>query len=78
MVGLFNCQLAARHLGNSRRVLRRKDANHKGHVRAWLFDMLDERVVIVVDGMLVNYSVVMPVSDDVTVTLTMKVAENKA
>ena len=55
-----------------------QDANRQRHVEARLFDVLGERVIIVVDGMLMNYSVSVPMSDDVTMHPVMRVAENEA
>ncbi len=78
MVRLFNCQLLARNLGNCRNVPARKNANHERHIPAWLFNMFGERVVIIIDGMLVNCSVCMLMSNDVTVIPAMRMAENKA
>jgi len=67
----------ARNLGNCRQLQARKDANDKRHIPAWLFDVFGERVLIVVDGVLVSRSVVVPVSDDMTVTVIMMMGENK-
>lgn len=67
-----------RHLGNRRHARAGKDANRQRHVEARLFDVLGERVIIIVDGMLMNYSVGMPMTDDVTMRPAMRMAENKA
>jgi len=40
--------------------------------------VLGERVIIVIDGMLMNYSVSVPMSDDMTMHPVMRVAENEA
>jgi hypothetical protein len=65
-------------LGDCRHTRAWKDANRQRHVEARLFDVLGERVIIVVDGMLMNYSVGMPMSDDMTMHPVMRVAENEA
>jgi len=65
-------------LGNRRHIRAWKDANRQRHVEARLFDVLGERVVIVVDGMLMNYSVSVPMSDDMTMRPVMRMAENEA
>ncbi len=67
-----------RHLGNRRHVRARKDANRQGHVEARLLDVLGERVIIVIDGMLMNYSVRMPMTDHMTMRLIMQMTENEA
>ena len=67
-----------RHLGDRRHVRARKDANRQRHVEARLFDVLGERVIIVIDGMLMHYSVSMPMSDDMTMHPVMRMAENEA
>ena len=77
-VGLFKRQLAARNLGNRRNATARKDANHKSHVRARLIDVLVQRVVIVINRMLVNCSIGMPMSDDVTMAPILRMIENEA
>ena len=46
------------------------------HVPAWLFDVFGECIVIKI--MLVNCAVRMPVSDDMTVTFTVRLGKNKA
>ena len=65
------------HFGERRHIRARKDANRERHVEAGLFDVLGERVVIVVDGVLVNFSVDMPMRDDVTVRPIVRVVENE-
>jgi hypothetical protein len=65
-------------LGDRRHIRARKDANRQRHVEARLFDVLGERVIIVVDGMLMNYSVSVPMSDDMTMHPVMRMAENEA
>ena len=65
-------------LGDRRHTRAWKDANRQRHVEARLFDVLGERVIIVVDRMLMNYSVGMPMSDDMTMHPVMRVAENEA
>ena len=61
--------------GNRRYRQERKDANHKRHVPAWLFDVFGKGIVI--DSVLVDCSVRMLVSDDMTVTLIMRVSKNE-
>ena len=66
-------------LGDRRHIGARKDTNRQRHIPARLFDVLGERVVVVVvDGMLVSYSVGMLMSHDVTMHPIMRVAENEA
>jgi hypothetical protein len=67
-----------RHLGKRRHVQARKDANRQRHIGARLLDVLGERVVIVVDGMLVDFSIGMPMNNDVTMHPFMRMAENEA
>jgi hypothetical protein len=66
------------NLGDRRDIRAWKDANRQGHVEARLFDVLGERVIIVVDGMLMNYSISVPMSDDMTMHPVMRMAENEA
>jgi hypothetical protein len=65
-------------LGDSRQIRARKDANRERHVEARLFDVLGERIIIIVDGMLVNFSIDMPMRDDVTMSSIVSVVENEA
>jgi hypothetical protein len=65
-------------LGDRRHIRARKDANRQRHVEARLFDVLGKRVIIVIDGMLMNYSVSMSMSDDMTMHPVMRMAENEA
>src|SRR5262249_10146444 len=74
---LFNCQLASCNVGNRGCVYAGKDASHKRHIPAGFFDVFGERVIIVVNSMLVNCSIGMPMNDDKT-TPTVRVSENKA
>lgn len=74
---LLNCQLTTCNLGKCSHVRARKNANHKRHIPARLFDMFGKCVVVVIDGMLVNCSVRMPMGDSMTVVPAMR-AENKA
>jgi hypothetical protein len=74
---LGNRQLVTRYLGDRRHIRTRKDATRQRHIEASLFDVLRERVVIVVDGMPVNFSVDMPMSDDVTVRSIVRMIENE-
>jgi hypothetical protein len=67
-----------RHLGNRRHVRARKDANRQRHVEARLLDVLGEGVVIVIDGMLMNYPISMPMADNMTVRQAMRMAENES
>jgi hypothetical protein len=64
--------------GNPSFVRARNDADHNRHIPARLFDMLGKSVVIVIDGMLVNCSVRVPMRNDVTVFPTVWMAESKA
>ena len=71
-------ELVTCHLGKRRHVQARKDADRQRHIGARLLDVLGERGVIVVDGMLVNFSVGMPMNNDVTMHPIMRMAENEA
>jgi hypothetical protein len=59
------------HLGNCRHAWARKDANRQRHVKARLFDVLGESVIIIIDSMLMNYSVGMPMTDQMTMPPVM-------
>jgi hypothetical protein len=76
--GILNRQFTTSNLGNRRNAEARNDANHRCHVPAWLFDVLCERGIIVINSMLVNCSVRVPMSDDMTVTATVRMGEKKA
>src|SRR5438105_1479804 len=69
-LSLFNCQFITRNLGKCSHVRARKDTNHKRHVPARLFNVFGERIVIVIDRMLVNCSVFMFMSNDMNVPPT--------
>ncbi len=77
-LSLFNRQFGTRNLGKCSQLRARKDANHQRHIPARLFDMFGQCVGVIINGMLVNFSVRMLMSDDMTVVPTMRVAENKA
>jgi hypothetical protein len=40
--------------------------------------VLRERIIIIIDGMLMNYSVSMPMTDDMTMRRVMRMTENEA
>src|SRR5258705_9076714 len=71
-------ELVTRHLGDHRHVRARKDANRQRHIEARLFDVLGECVIIVINGMLMNYSVSMPMTEHMTMRPVMRIAENEA
>ena len=77
--GIFHTQLAAGHLDILRNIPGRQNANDDRHVGARLADMFGKRVVVVIiDRVLVNHSAGMAMSHDMAMTLTVRVAENKA
>lgn len=78
VVGIFHGQFPARRHANRRNIAGGENADDDRHVPARLFDMLGERVIVVIDRMLMNYAAGMAMGDDVTVTLPMRLAENKA
>ena len=62
---------------NRDRIRAGEDANHQRHVPARLFHMIGECVVII-NGMLMYYSVGMPMGEDMAVVPTLRVAESEA
>ncbi len=76
--GTFYCEFPARRHENGRNFARGKNADDDRHIPARRFDMFGERIVVVIDRMLMNDAAGMSMGDDVTVTLVMRVAEYKA
>jgi len=58
-------------------VRERKDGSHQGHIPPWFLAVFGERTVIVANVVMVNYSVRMLVSNDVTMASIVMMAEDK-
>ena len=77
MTRFFNCQFLTRSRWNRCHVWEREDGSHQSHIPPWLLEVLGERTVIVANVVMVNYSVRMPVGNDVTMASIMMMAEDK-
>ena len=78
MRGIFNCQLATRDVRDCRDIPARKDTDYKRHVQAWFFNVFGYRVVVIINGVLMNCSISVSMTHHMSVSPPVRVAENKA